>query len=125
MPLVPTAHLTTIRRQSVRTLPDTCDIVRLTETYTSGGVSTVVEVVLAAGVACRYTETLGTQDAEVAARQGVRIDAVLTLPGVQDVTAADRVTVTVGGVAFGTYEVSGVARRSFELGRRVYLRKVG
>ena len=123
MALVPTAHLTAIRRQSVRTLPDTCSIVRLTETHTSGGV-TVVEVVLAAGVACRYTETLDTQDAEFAARQGVRIDAVLTLPGVQDVTAADRVTVTVGGVAFGTYEVSGVARRSFELGRRVYLRKV-
>jgi len=107
----------------VRTLPDTCSVVRLTETHTSGGV-TVVEVVLAAGVACRYTETLGAQDAEFAARQGVRIDAVLTLPGVQDVTAADRVTVTVGGVPFGTYEVSGVARRSFELGRRVYLRKV-
>ncbi len=122
MPLIADTHLARMRVEHGRLLPDACDITRITTTETAGGVTETVATI-ATGLACRYSESLSPQDVAIAERHGISIDASLELPALSDITAADRVTVTVGGVVFGTFEVSGVKRRSWEVGRGVYLKR--
>lgn len=100
--------------------PDTCDIVRLVETQDAGGTS-VVETVIASGVSCHYSEQLTPQDLALAERHAINVDAAIDLPANQDVTAADRVTITLRGALLGTFEVTLVVRQSFEAVRTAYI----
>ena len=100
--------------------PDTCDIVRLTETQDGGG-ATNVETTIASGVSCHYSEQLTPQDVALAERHAINIDAKIDLPADQDITAADRVTVTLRGVVLGDFEVTLVVRQSFETLRTAFL----
>lgn len=102
-------------------MPDSCDVVRLTETQTSGGV-TVVETTIATGVPLFYTEDLIDQDQVQAESLGVQITAVARVPAETDVAAADRLAITVDGVSLGTYEVTAVVRQTWEILRFVYLK---
>lgn len=100
--------------------PDTCDIVRLTEQQDAGG-TTIVETVIASDVRCHYSEQLTPQDVALAERHDINIDARLLLPADQDITASDRMTITLRGTVLGTYEVSYVVRESFEGQRLVFV----
>jgi hypothetical protein len=100
--------------------PDTCDIIRLTETQDAGG-TTVVETVIASGVSCHYSEQLTPQDLALAERHAINIDAKIDLPANQDITVADRVTITLWGAVIGSFEVTLVVRQSFEALRTAYV----
>jgi hypothetical protein len=100
--------------------PDTCAIVRVTETSDAGG-TTVVETTVASGVSCHYSEQLTVQDLALAERRAINIDAKIDIPANQDISAADRVTVTLRGTVLGTFEVTLVVRQSYEALRTAYL----
>jgi hypothetical protein len=106
-------------------LPDSCDVVRVTPAG-SGPRDDETETTIATAVKCAYSENLTQQDLLDIARRGITVDAVLRLPALQDITAADRLqNVTVGGVNFGAYEVAAVVRRSREVMRRILVRRAG
>lgn len=117
---IPTAYLTHLQQQAERHLPGTCDIVRIVETQDSGG-TTETPTTIATGVRCFYSESLSAQDVERGAAQEIVINAVLYLLANQDITAKDRVTVTMRGTVLGTYEVSSVIRQDYETQRVAYL----
>jgi len=108
------------QRMTQRIWPSTCDIVRIVETTDSGGV-TETETTIATGVKCFYSEDISPQDVERGAAQEIVINAKITVAANQDITAKDRVTVTLRGTVVGTYEVSAVVRQSYEVQRVVYL----
>jgi hypothetical protein len=108
------------QRMTQRIWPGTCDIVRIVETQDFGG-TTETPTTIATGVKCFYSEDLSPQDVERGAAQEIVINAKLILPAGQDITAKDRVTVTMRAVVLGTYEVSSVIRQDYEVQRVAYL----
>lgn len=114
------ADIADLQAVAVEFQPDTCDIIRLTEQQDAGG-TTIVETVIASGVSCHYSEQLTPQDVALAERHDINIDAKIDLPANQDITAADRVRVTLRGTSLGTFEVTLVVRQSYEALRTAYL----
>src|SRR3712207_6342800 len=124
-PLAP-ADLAALRALAPElSMPDTCDIVRVISNPDEGGGQTETETTVAADVPCRYSETFSQRESSLVARLGTTIDAKLTVPALTDITQKDRIAnLTVGGVAFGSYEVRAVIRRSEEVIRGVFIARI-
>lgn len=119
MSLLTTGQITAMRHIANLALPDTCTVSRKTTVSDGGGGQTATWADLATGVACRIAPVGGGETGE----QGNRIEQatthVITLPASQDITEADRVTIT--GVV---YDVTLVRERgAWEISRRVEVRE--
>jgi len=117
---IPTSYLNHLQGQAVRFQPDTCDIIRVTETQTSGGTDETPSPI-ASGVSCFYSEEITPQDVARAEVRSIVISAKILIPADQEITATDRVAVTVRGSVLGTFEVVTVVRQSYEALRLIYL----
>jgi hypothetical protein len=97
-------------------MPDTADILRITETETESGGSTTGEAAVVIGVRCRL-EAGGTEEL-VAARLAGVVPWEIAFPYGTDVDHKDRVVIPSGGTQ--TFEVGAVLRGgAFEFERRV------
>ena len=118
--LLPTSDLTAMRAEQTKALPSTCTIVRRSVAADGLGGQTETWTTLASSVACRLAPMSYRE--RVAAQQfGGEETWHVTLPYGQDVTAADRVTVS--GV---TYEVKAIeSGGAWETAKRLLVGRIG
>ena len=113
------AELTAMRATLNASLPDTCEISRVTlEPDGAGGQTETWETIVT--VACRVAPSgRSPQERVIAERLSNESTWTLTLPAETDVQAGDRIV-----VGTRTFRVAGVLTRSFETARRVVCSEV-
>lgn len=109
-----------LRDLQAQFLPDSCSILRVTETSTGDGVSSSWAT-LASGVACRVSPLAASASEAMGADASLQAVAQWTvwLPAQTDVTVKDR-------IVYGarTFEIARVGERSFETARELICREI-
>lgn len=110
-----------IRAEHEKAMPDTVNILKLSQTADGTGGQTEKYVTAYENVIARIGEMTG-RDRQAAERLSIQADAILTLPQDQEIDERNRVQVLKDARIF---EVAFVGNgRSYDTARRVFLRRI-